>query len=671
MKRRLFIIILVMGAFTEARPANDGGTESPFSFGAGARELSMGGSDLSTCSFETAPFWNPSRLANAQQFQFSGFHSQLFDSDVAYQYVGLIAPTLDFGTFGIGVFRLGIKGIEVRDVNNLLLDETSDNRLGVYFGYGRKFSNFDLGAAITLEHHSLSSYSATTTPGINLSIGKTILIKSEFFNRLHISLNAANVIKPSIELDNERVSYPFAGVLSTTLGISPLKNDDHALSLAVSLKKTEQASPIPRIGLEYAFNEMLFLRGGMNDSKIAAGIGLKYSVVSFDYALVDRDLDFVHTFTLTTSFGKNVKERLEDRIAKRESEFNQLMGERLSEKNRSIVSSLELEGRKHLENGRLVDAVSVLERTLFMAKANGFDTSKVSEIFNDANQRLNEALKIKQYREYIESAADAFAKNDFISARYFATLAIQIQSNSADAKKLIEQANKAISSTTAREDLVMERLAKSDSLLNYGKTTEAIDLLTGLSQLYSADRRITQMLNKAHFERLKEKAAYAHSQQKDIEALLLIDSASTIFPNHEWLLALRSAIKAEQARNAAQEVRAAVSSKPKLSGQLLKDAEDEYALARTMFTKGDLTGAIEHWENVERFAPDYQSVRDYLVKAYKFLGVDFYGKGDLRKAINVWQKASLLVPTNEEIKKYIQRTETELRKLKQLSYETE
>jgi tetratricopeptide (TPR) repeat protein len=472
-------------------------------------------------------------------------------------------------------------------------------------------------------------------------------------------------------LDNESVSYPLSGSLSATLGINPLKDANHTLSLAASIRKAEQASPTARFGLEYAFNEMLFVRTGMNNSKFAAGIGIKYSVVSFDYALVDRDLDYVHTFTLTTSFGKSVKERLEDRIAKREAEFNQLMGERLTEKNRMLVSSLTLEGQKFLEDGRLAEAVSVLERTMFMAKANGFDTSKVSELFNEANRRLNDALQIKQYREYMNSAENAMAKDDFISARYFASLAAEQQANSIDAKNLIDKATKAIGRTTAREDLIQERLVRSDSLLNYGKITEAINLLTGLSQLYASDRRITQMLNKAHFERLREKATSAQAQRKDIEALLLIDSALTIFPNHEWFLTLRSTIKAKQARGQAPEARATVSTQPKLSGQLLKDVEQAYSQARSMFTKGDLAGAIKYWENVERVAPDYQSVRDYLLKAYKFLGVEFYGKGELRQAINIWQKASQLVPSNEEIKNYIQRTETELRKLEQLSYETE
>ena len=671
MKLCLNIITVVMCSLTSVWSANDGGTESPFAFGVGSRELSLGGADLSTCGFDVAPFWNPARLAQAQQFQVSGFHSRLFDSDVAYQYLGLIAPTLDFGTFGVGIFRLGIDGIELRDANNFLLGETADNHLGVYLAYGRSFTKFDFGAAITMEHHSLADYSATSTPGVNISIGKTLYLKSDFFKRLQLSMTGSNVIKSTMKLDNESVSYPLSGTLSATVGIKPLKAGNHAVLLAASIRKVEQIDPTAKVGIEYAFNDMLFVRVGMNGGNFATGIGIKCAAVNFDYALVDRDLDLLHTFTLTTSFGKPVKERLVDRLAKKEAEFNRLMAERLTEKNRSMVSSLTQEGEKYLEEGRLVEAVSVFERTLFMAKANAFDTSKISELLNDAGSRHDEAMRLKQYREFIDSAQNSFSKADYISARYFASLALEKQSNSTDARRLVDQATKAISHITAREDLIEERLAKSDSLLNYGKITEAINLLNGLGQLYAADARITQMLNKAQFERLRERARDAHAHQKDTEALLLIDSALTIFPNHAWCLSLRSQIKAGQAQSVLPEVRAAEPTQPKLSGQMSKEAEQEYSLAQSLFTKGDLNGAIEHWELVERVAPNYQSVRDYLLKAYKFLGVEFYSKGKLPQAINVWKKAFELVPTNEEIKNYIQRTETELRKLEQLSYETE
>ncbi len=670
MSKYFSIITAILYTAGAALAANDGGTESPFAFGAGARELSLGGADLAACNFETAPFWNPARLATAQQYQISGFHSRLFDADVAYQYLGLITPTLDFGTFGIGIFRLGVSGIEVRDVNNFLLGETADNRLALFLAYGRSLSNFDIGAAITFEHHSLADYSATSTPGLNLSAAKTMLLNSKVFKTVSVAVNVTNAIKPSIELDADNVSYPLSGAMSVTLGMKPLKDPDHSLALAASIRKTDQVNPHATVGLEYALNDLLFLRTGFNDANIAAGLGLKYSAVSFDYAIVDRDLDLLHTFTLTTSFGKPVNQRRAEKLAKREAEFNRLMGERLTEKNRGLVTSMTQEGQKYLDEGRLTEAVATFERALFMAKANTFDTAKINELVINSRIRLDEILNLKQYRENMDSAHTALARKDYISARYFATAALEQQPNANEPKQIIDKAAQALNQITARAEFIQERLAKADSLLSAGQITEAINLLNGLKQSYADDSRVSQLHKKAHFERLREKATKSYTQRKFGEALAALDSTLVLYPNHEWCLALKASIISTQ--NVAAKTRTAAAPKivARPSEQLLKEAENEYAIAQSMFTSGNLNGAITHWENVERLVPQYQSVREYLFKAYKFLGVEYYSQGMLREAINVWEKALLVVPDNDEIQTYILRTETELKKLEQLSYES-
>ena len=101
----------------------------------------------------------------------------------------------------------------------------------------------------------------------------------------------------------------------------------------------------------------------------------------------------------------------------------------------------------------------------------------------------------------------------------------------------------------------------------------------------------------------------------------------------------------------------------------LVQVETAYKTAQEYFKKGDLNEAITHWEKVERLAPNYASVREYLVNAYKFVGVELYSRNDLREAVRVWKKAADINPDNQEIIKYINRTENEIRKLEELSYE--
>ncbi len=79
--------------------------------------------------------------------------------------------------------------------------------------------------------------------------------------------------------------------------------------------------------------------------------------------------------------------------------------------------------------------------------------------------------------------------------------------------------------------------------------------------------------------------------------------------------------------------------------------------------------AVNHWEKVERLAPNYQSVQEYLIKAYKFVGIELYGQNRLSDAIATWEKAVRLDPANDEINDYIKRTRNEISKLNELTYD--
>jgi len=65
------------------------------------------------------------------------------------------------------------------------------------------------------------------------------------------------------------------------------------------------------------------------------------------------------------------------------------------------------------------------------------------------------------------------------------------------------------------------------------------------------------------------------------------------------------------------------------------------------------------------------SVREYLVNAYKYVGVEMYGRNQLPQAVEIWKKAAILDPANAEIANYIKCTENEIIRLQELTYGTE
>jgi len=671
--RRLLIYILCLVLTAVTAVADDGGTRSPFSLGAGSCDLAQGGANLASGDAATAAYWNASRLARAERFGFTGFHSRLYDSDVAYQYFGAVFPTLDWGSFGLGVFRLGVGGIEQRDADNVLIPgELDDNRMAFYLSYGRTIGGYDVGMSMTFEHHSLGDYNSTSSPGLDLSAGRTFDFKNDHIDKLSVALVGRNLVRPGMELVEERVDQPTAFDAAFSLALIPSVSRGHKANFSAAVTKVDEIDARFSAGLEYSFHDMVSLRGGVRDGKMSAGGGLSYKSLTFDYALVDRDLGSLHMFTVSTSFGTSLAEKKKQRASKREAEFNNLMNNRLASRNRNMIADLVEQGRRDLDEGNLVEADNHLDRALFLARSAGVDTTGIYELAIEASRRLQEVTDKQVYGRYMDSAQVRFDGGDYLAAAYFAGLALEKYSNSNEANEILNRANAAVEQSASREEMIVKQLISADSLLSYGRIDEALKIVRAMHEYEPDDERIRSALKKTEFEYYRNMAGTAFSAGDINTAEKAADSALILFPEHQWCLDIKARIGQERKRLAATDAQPRTASRqPTLNAELLKEVRDSYETARNLFEKGDLAEAIGYWEKVERLAPDYQSVRQYLVRAYKFVGVELYGQNRLQEAVDVWNKTARLAPENEEIKDYIKRTENEIRRLEELSYESE
>lgn len=669
MRMRIAAILLVALMSSWPVSAEDGGTRSPFDFGAGARSMALGGSNLAQSSFWTAPYWNASRLSSAEQVSLGGFHSQLFDSDVNYDYLGLVYPTLDRGTFGVGLFRLGIDGIEKRDAANLLQGTIEDSRLAVYIAYGKNLSNYDFGLALSIEHHSIDTYKSTSSPGLSLSIGRDWQVNSNRIRRISAVAVGRNLLRPTTKLVRSEVSYPYTIDFGLSLQLIPNPSWDHSLSVSSRLTKTDFLDPKLALGVEYDIKSVLQIRGGVQESKLAVGVGLKYRSFSFDYALVERDLGSLHMFSLTTLFGTSVSQKLLSRAEKRESEFNQIMEERLSENNRQLIMELTAGGLAMLESGDLVSAGTMFDRALFLTRSNKEDTTDLFELANNTSIRIDEVLKKQRYGQYVDSAGSRLSQGDFIGATYFANLALSEESNSTEAKKILIQANSALEEAASRDEMIEHELWEIDSLLSYGRIEKALVNARSLNQFAPGDIKTEMALRRAEFENYKAAATGLYSAGELEGALSAVDSAMAVFPDHQWGQTFRARILKDKNRQENKTVVVTTTAVVPMTSELRREVEASYEQAQKLFKEGKLRGAIARWEKIERLAPNYASARKYLVNAYKYVGIELYGDNNLYEAIQVWEKAILLDSGNEEIHEYVKRTRNEIKKLRELSYE--
>jgi tetratricopeptide (TPR) repeat protein len=661
------ICLILLSASTAM--ADGSGTESPFSLGTGARDLALGGAAISTADAIGAPYWNPSVLARAERISFGAFHSRLFEPDVAYQYVGAVVPTMDMGSFGLGLFRLGIGGIEKRSASNYRVGEISNNRLALYLGYGRTVSAYDVGASVMMEYHSLDDLSATSSPGVNLAISRRFKPGLVRMPDITACISSRNLLEPGMKLEKQTVRQPRSFEAGVTVRLLPKPAWNHDLSISGSVSKVDQVEPRLAFGVEYSLQNLLHLRAGSRDGKPSFGIGLSYKSLTFDYALVDRDLGSLHMFSMKAAIGTPVDVKRRLRQERREAEFNRLISTRLADQNQTTVETLTGEGEALLGRGDLDRASMMLDRALFLAAGGGLDTTEVYRLAKEARERLEEERIHKAYTAHMDSARSKFAARDYLGARYFADLALAEVADSDQARELLDRVDAAIRQSITRDQMIASRLALADSLISYDKFDEALVTLKALGNLTGDDSRISRTIKKAEFGRWQRQAETEFDRGDYRKARAAVDSALARFPDHPVCLNLRSRIEQETRRASAGRVEPdEVRSEP-LSPELREQVDEIYQSGQRLFKQGDLKTAVEMWEKVESLAPDYLSVREYLVNAYKYIGVELYTQNELEEAVATWNKAAALEPDGSEIASYIKRTESELAKLRELSYE--
>ncbi|WP_447951344.1 putative type IX sorting system protein PorV2 [Chryseobacterium koreense] len=334
---KLFLTFLTLaGILSQAQIVRKYSNEF-LNIGAGARGLAMGGAVISNQNDVYSPMWNPAGLIGIERdWQGAAMHAEYFESIAKYDYVAY-AKALDHknGTFAISIVRLGVDNIlnttqMIDSEGNIDYDRITSfsqsdyagilsyafnpggnqklavgvNAKLVYRNVG-KFANgfgfgFDLGAlyfADTGWKYGAMLRDATTTVNFWTVNQKELsaIVNGEEFNpapkdKMEITMPKLNLgMSKNFEINRDLELEPEAGL-----------NIDFAKT--ASLISTDFASITPYAGAELKFQDMIFVRIGLNrfqtvtdieslKRKISfqpsAGIGIKYQGLTLDYAITN------------------------------------------------------------------------------------------------------------------------------------------------------------------------------------------------------------------------------------------------------------------------------------------------------------------------------------------------------------------------------------------------
>ena len=106
----MFFLFLLTFFLVTPISAQEGGTTNIFTKGVGARQMGLGGAVVAYPTDPTTIFWNPAGLEYLPQKSFSIFYASFLEG-TSYNFVGYVHPTLNIGTFGVGVSRIATGGI--------------------------------------------------------------------------------------------------------------------------------------------------------------------------------------------------------------------------------------------------------------------------------------------------------------------------------------------------------------------------------------------------------------------------------------------------------------------------------------------------------------------------------------------------------------------------------
>ncbi len=269
--------------------------------------MGMGGAYVAVADGPLSSFWNIAGVANVKDNLATGFG-----------YVNYVAG-INIGGFGV-VKKLGLRGniaFFVGGLNSGSMDKYSisqdrgiinegtftysSEQIGI--GFARYFTDkFASGVAVKLIHESVSG--ETSSLGFAVDVGTYFWTG---FKSLRIAMSMQNIgpdmkfsgtYKQYIYSGNEVVtedreynSYPIPLNFRLGAAMEIIDQPDKRLTVSVESNHPSDFDQTFAVGAEFAFRNMLYLRGGYNFGLDLGGLGLGFGIklksISFDYAYSD------------------------------------------------------------------------------------------------------------------------------------------------------------------------------------------------------------------------------------------------------------------------------------------------------------------------------------------------------------------------------------------------
>ncbi len=310
MKRGLLFITILsfaLGAFAQAPKYSN----EFLAVGVGARSLGMANAQTGISDDVTSAYWNPAGLANqSSDIQIGLMHNEYFAGIAKYDYAGFSMRLDTAATIGISVIRMGIDDIpntinlydNQGNINYNRITKFSAADYAMMFSYARKskIKGLSYGANVKIIFRQIGSFAKAYGFGLDVGVqyrtGKwlfgamgrditstfnawTFEVSDEMKDVFEatgneIPENSLEITLPRLNLGAGR-SFRISDNFSSLVALDLDMTFDGKRN---TLIKSEFVSIDPKLGVEFGFKDIVYVRGGIRNIQQETDFGDKKGI---------------------------------------------------------------------------------------------------------------------------------------------------------------------------------------------------------------------------------------------------------------------------------------------------------------------------------------------------------------------------------------------------------
>lgn len=617
-KLRSIVLIgsIIIGTFFTSVFAQDGqaGTESNFHLGFGARALSAGRAFTAVADDPSAIYWNPAGLELVYQQSFTFFHSSLPEGTM-FNFISYAFPTLNIGTIGFAIGRMGTGDMVARDYNYNPSDQKfSWDEYQAFIAYAKKLPwNVTSGATVRIIRRGFSNLNTELYSGdlIDYGVGFDLGFMytpsgftSLFLQDWNLGLNIRNLFAPQLKEGDQVDEFP----LSIRFGILRklyFSNGGNNINIMMDLDYSQNRDMMFNMGLEYKFKELGMLRAGLDGSSPTFGAGAKYSFMQIDYAFGGSKYSEIfgplHSVSLTFNFGLNRDELFEIVEAKRQAEEERIIAEIREADRRKFVAEHMQKADDYFTNNEWLDAIveyqQVISQDPFNNRAqimiDSADVMLQAEFTARQNKAIEEALDKERAEINQQFVNERFERGRLLLEQKLYTEALIEFNRALERSPGDETISGAITTTRRRlNQEIASLLQASRREYQSGNYSEALRLITDARLLGGDNAEIQneiEILNKRYklAQKIQQGLGLYEIGEYD-QALQIFEQAMNIDPTDELLRQYYEKTKIETEGK---------------TEELPSNVERRYLEGVDKFLKGKYREAITIWEEIRKEYP--------------------------------------------------------------------